>query len=197
MFLFDWRTYWEEPSRIFTRETLQAMGVYQTGLILALITAVVYMRVMDLPPLVTSDVFAPGLALGHGIGRLGCFAAGCCWGQECKLPWAVTFSSKDAHDLTGVPLGVSLHPTQLYESIAEFLIFGWLYRRFHQPHRPGTIIGQYLIMYSVVRFFVEFVRNHEQGLTAGLSLTQWISLGTLGLGVMLTFRAANRQPVTS
>ena len=49
-------------------------------------------------------------------------------------------------------MGVSLHPTQLYESLAEFLIFAWLYRRFHQPYRPGEIIGQYLILYSVVRF---------------------------------------------
>ncbi|HUS06015.1 MAG TPA: prolipoprotein diacylglyceryl transferase [Bryobacteraceae bacterium] len=196
MFLFDWKTYWDQPSLILSRETMQAMGVYQTGLILALITAVGYMKMMDLPPLRTCDVFAPGLALGHGIGRLGCFAAGCCWGQACQLPWAVTFRNPDAERLTGVPLGIPLHPTQLYESAAEFLIFAWLYRRFHQSHRPGAIIGQYLILYSVVRFLVEFVRNHEQGLMAGLSLTQWISLGTLGLGVLLVFRGADRQPVT-
>src|SRR5437879_6571035 len=108
MFAFDWQVYWNDPKQIFSRETLQAMGVYQGGLILAVITAFVYMRRMNLPPLLTSDVFAPGLALGHAIGRLGCFAAGCCWGQECSRAWAVVFTNPDAHQLTGVPLGVPL-----------------------------------------------------------------------------------------
>jgi phosphatidylglycerol:prolipoprotein diacylglycerol transferase len=187
MFAFDWQVYWNDPKQIFSRETLQAMGVYQGGLILALITAAVYMRHAHLPPLLTSDVFAPGLALGHAIGRLGCFAAGCCWGQETRLPWAVTFTNPEARQLTGVPLGVPLHPTQLYESIAEAVIFVVLYRKFHQPHREGNIIGLYLILYSLVRFVVEFVRNHEQALpfNGPLSLTQWISLATLAAGLWL------------
>ncbi len=188
MFAFDWQIYWNDPRQIFSRETLQAMGVYQGGLILAVLTAVLYMRHAKLPPLVTSDVFAPGLALGHAIGRIGCFAAGCCWGKECARPWAVTFTNPDARQLTGVPLGVPLHPTQLYESLAEALIFVYLYRRFHQPHREGSIIGLYLILYSTVRFAVEFVRNHEQALpfNGPLSLTQWISLATLAAGIWLT-----------
>ena len=196
MFAFDWQVYWNDPKQIFSRETLQAMGVYQGGLILAIITAVLYMRHAQLPPLLTSDVFAPGLALGHAIGRLGCLAAGCCWGQETKLPWAVTFTNPEARQLTGVPLGVPLHPTQLYESVAEAVIFVVLYRKFHQPHREGSVIGLYLILYSLVRFAVEFVRNHEQALpfNGPLSLTQWISLVTLaaGLWLMLTRR---REPV--
>jgi phosphatidylglycerol:prolipoprotein diacylglycerol transferase len=188
MFAFDWQVYLNDPRQIFSRETLQAMGVYQGGLILALITAIVYMKRAHLPPLLTSDVFAPGLALGHAIGRIGCFAAGCCWGQECTRPWAVTFTNPDAHQLTGVPLDIPLHPTQLYESIAEAVIFVFLYRKFHQPHREGTIIGLYLILYSIVRFLVEFVRNHEQALpfNGPLSLTQWISLATLAAGIWLT-----------
>jgi len=187
MFAFDWRRYWENPGDIFTRETIQAMGVYQGGLILAVIVAVLYMRAKQLPGLVTSDVFAPGLAIGHAIGRIGCFAAGCCWGKECERPWAVTFNNPEAHKLTGVPLGIPLHPTQLYESFAELVIFFILYRRFNQPHRPGTIIGLYLVLYSSVRFAVEFVRNHEQALpfNGPLSLTQWISLGTLAAGIWL------------
>ena len=62
------------------------------------------------------DCAAAGTAIGHGIGRLGCFFAGCCWGSACSLPWAVTFTDPRAHALTGVPLGVPLHPTQLYEA---------------------------------------------------------------------------------
>ncbi len=198
MFAFDWQVYWNDPGQIFSRETLQAMGVYQGGLILAVITAIVYMRRAHLPALLTSDVFAPGLALGHAIGRIGCFAAGCCWGQECKLPWAVTFTNPNAHQLTGVPLGIPLHPTQLYESIAEALIFVYLYRKFHQPHREGAIIGLYLVLYSIVRFTVEFVRNHEQALpfNGPFSLTQWISLATLAIGIWLTLNKRS-EPVSA
>ena len=141
MFLFDWRTYLLNPREIFTFSTLQAAGVYQGGLIIAILFAIVYMRRTGLPALLTCDVFAPGLAIGHAIGRLGCLAAGCCWGSVCHRPWAITFTKPEAHELTGVPLGVPLHPAQLYESLAEFVIFGFLYRLFHRPHREGQVIG--------------------------------------------------------
>ncbi|MGH9633059.1 MAG: prolipoprotein diacylglyceryl transferase, partial [Bryobacteraceae bacterium] len=88
MFFFDWQIYWNDPSQIFSLSTLQAMGVYQGGLLLALLTAFFYIRKNALPGLVTADVFAPAIALGHGIGRIGCFAAGCCWGQQCSRSWA-------------------------------------------------------------------------------------------------------------
>ncbi|HYP07327.1 MAG TPA: prolipoprotein diacylglyceryl transferase [Bryobacteraceae bacterium] len=188
MFAFDWRLYLGEPSQIFTVETLQAAGVYQGGLLLAIGFAIVYMRRNGLPAWLTTDVFAPGLALGHAIGRLGCLAAGCCWGAVCHRPWAITFTKPDAHELTGVPLGIPLHPTQLYESLAEFAIFGFLYHRFGRRRRDGEILGWYLVLYSSVRLVVEFFRNHEQSLVAGLSLTQWISLTTLVAGIWLLLR---------
>lgn len=187
MFIFDLPTYLREPGRIFSFETLQAAGVYQGGLLLALLFAFVYMHRNGMPKLLTCDVFAPGLALGHGLGRLGCFAAGCCWGQQCRSPWAVTFTNEDAHELTGVPLNVPLHPTQIYESLAEMAIFAVLMLRLRQPHRDGHVIGLYLVLYSVARFAVEFLRNHEQDLPFGLplSITQWISVGTFLLGLVL------------
>ena len=196
MFVFDWRTYLLNPREIFTLSTLQAAGVYQGGLLVAILVAFFYMRHNGLPGLLTADVFAPGLALGHAIGRLGCLAAGCCWGSVCQRPWAITFTNPDAHEITGVPLGVPLHPAQLYESFAELLIFGFLYRRFHQSRGDGEIIGWYLLLYSAVRFVVEFFRNHEQSLVAGLSLTQWISLATLlaGLWLLLRCKIGRRQP---
>jgi len=86
----------------------------------------------------TADVFAPAIALGHGIGRLGCFSAGCCWGVLCHRPWAVTFTNPVSNRLVGVPLGVPLHPTQLYEACAEFAIFGILYWRIGKPHAAGA-----------------------------------------------------------
>jgi phosphatidylglycerol:prolipoprotein diacylglycerol transferase len=142
------------------------------------------MRKTRLPALKTADVFAPAIALGHGIGRLGCFSAGCCWGIECHLPWGVTFTNPVANQLVGVPLGVPLHPTQLYESFAEFVIFGVLYWRIRKPHTPGAIISLYLMLYSTVRFVVEFFRYHEQANPFGgpLDTGQWISLALFLLG---------------
>src|SRR4051812_5064356 len=91
---------------VFSFSTLRAGGVFYGGLIAALGIAVWYLRKTKLPALRTADVFAPAIALGHGIGRIGCFMAGCCWGTQCDRSWAVTFTSPEAHDLVGVPLGV-------------------------------------------------------------------------------------------
>src|SRR5215469_3179389 len=125
-------------SEVFSLATLQSAGIFFGGFVLALVFAYVYMRRQNLPVLATSDVFAPGLALGHGIGRLGCFAAGCCWGKPTHLPWAVTFRNPNA--TTGVPLGIPLHPTQLYEAFAEAIICAILIFQLRRPHRDGQII---------------------------------------------------------
>jgi phosphatidylglycerol:prolipoprotein diacylglycerol transferase len=184
MFLVDIPYYTEHPGEIFSLSTLQAGGVFYGGLIAALAVAWWYMRKTRLPLLATADVFAPAIALGHGIGRLGCFAAGCCWGVKCSLPWAATFTNPVSNQLVGVPLGVPLHPTQLYESFAEFAIFGVLYWRISRPHGKGDIISLYLMLYSAARFTVEFFRFHEQGNLWGgpLDTSQWISLALFGLG---------------
>jgi phosphatidylglycerol:prolipoprotein diacylglycerol transferase len=177
---------------IFSWSTLEAGGVFYGGLLAALAVSWWYLRKTKLPVLATADVFAPAIALGHGIGRLGCFSAGCCWGIACDRVWAVTFRDPAAHDNTGVPLNVALHPTQLYESFAEFLIFAILYRQIQKPHGKGTIIGLYLILYGAARFVVEFYRYHEQGNLWGgpLDTSQWISLALIALGAsrFLIFR---------
>jgi phosphatidylglycerol:prolipoprotein diacylglycerol transferase len=190
MFVFDLDYYRQHPREIFSFSTLQAGGVFQGGLILALVVAFFYMRKAKLPGLLTADVLAPGVALGHAIGRVGCFAAGCCWGVECHRFWAVTFTNPVTNQLFGTPLNVPLHPTQLYEAGAEALTFVILLSRFRRPHRAGAIIGLYLVLYSMVRFVVEFFRYHEQADPFGgpLSLAQWISLATFLLGAWLLAR---------
>ena len=199
IFLVDMPYYLEHPREFFSFATLQAGGVFYGGLIAALVIAWWYMRRMRLPLLKTADVFEPGIALGHGIGRLGCFSAGCCWGLECHRPWAVTFRNPVANELVGVPLDRPLHPTQLYEAAAEFAIFGLLYWQFHKPHAKGAIISLYLMMYSAARFVVEFFRYHEQGNLFGgpLDTSQWISLGLFALGAsyfVASRRRASAQP---
>jgi len=184
MFLIDIPYYTEHPGEIFSLSTIQAGGVFYGGLIAALVVSVWYLRKSGLPGWKTADVFAPAIALGHGIGRLGCFGAGCCWGVECHRPWAATFTSQVAHDRVGVPLNIPLHPTQLYEALAEFAIFAVLYQRIRKPHADGAVIGLYLMLYSTARFTVEFFRVHEQGNLFGgpLDTSQWISAGLFLLG---------------
>jgi phosphatidylglycerol---prolipoprotein diacylglyceryl transferase len=182
MFLFDISDYVRDPGRIFTLETLQAAGVFHGGFIAALLMALFYMRRQQLPAMKTLDIFAPGIAIGQAIGRLGCFAAGCCWGRECELPWGVRFRSDFA---APVPLDKTLHPVQIYESVADLLIFAILYKQASRAHRPGQVIGWYLVLYSTARFVIEFFRVHEQALVGPFSLTQWIALGLLLLGAAI------------
>lgn len=198
MILVDLPYYKQHPGEIFSLSTLQAGGVFYGGLIAALLVAGWYLRKTKLPGLPTADVFAPGIALGHAIGRLGCFSAGCCWGVECHLPWAVTFTDP-ASQIPPELLGVPLHPTQLYESLAEFLIFGILYWRIRKSHPAGAIISLYLILYSTARFIIEFFRYHEQGNLWGgpLDTSQWLSILLFLVGTSYFVVSARRRVVAA
>ncbi len=197
MFVFDWRYFSANPGEIFSLSTLQAAGVFQGGLLLAIAFAFWYMRSAKMPVLTTLDAFAPGITLGHAIGRIGCFAAGCCTGTRCDRPWAVTFTNPEAQ-VPPEDLNVPLHPAQLYESALLLFLFAALYRAWGRPHQTGTIFALYLILSALIRFGVEFFRHHAQDLPFGLplSLTQWIALGILAGGTwMLLVIRRNRQGV--
>jgi len=189
--------YRARPSEIFTLATLQSAGIFYGGLIAALVAAVYYMRRHKLPLLLTADQFAPGLALGHGIGRLGCFAAGCCWGRPTNVSWAVVFSDPNAVTATD-RLNVPLHPTQLYEAGAEWIICGILLFAIMRRHRDGQIIGLYLLLYGVARFIIEFYREHDSSnpLGLGISLEQWLALALALVGAGLIVRVAGLKRFT-
>lgn len=189
--------YRAHPGEIFTVATLQAAGIFYGGFLVALAAAVWYMRRHGLPPLATADAFAPGVALGHGIGRIGCFAAGCCWGRPTRLPWAVVFTNPDSV-ISPDRLGVPLHPTQLYEAFAEWILCGILVLFTFRRHRPGQVLGLYLLLGGVLRFLVEFYREHDSSNPAGLglSLEQWIALAVslAGVGLLAGLRIPLLQP---
>ncbi len=127
--LSDWHYYAANPGEIFSMATLQSAGTFYGGLLGAILTIVLYARFQHLPLLAVLDIAAAALPLSHAIGRLGCFAAGCCFGKPTSLPWGVTFTDEAAARLSGTPLHISLHPTQLYEAAAEFfnfLLLVWL-----------------------------------------------------------------------
>ncbi len=200
--LVDWKTYAEHPKEIFSLSTLQAGGVFSGGLIGAFVVAWWFLRRYRMPALATCDAFAPGLALGHAIGRVGCFAAGCCYGKETTHWWGVTFTSKIAEANAGTPLGRALEPTQLIESAAELIIFGILTWMFARKKFDGQIFGAYLFLYGIARFLIEFLRDDPgRGgpyFGGALSGTQLISIGlVLAGGIIWYLRPAPKVVVAT
>jgi phosphatidylglycerol---prolipoprotein diacylglyceryl transferase len=195
----DWSYYTSHPGELFSFSTLQAGGVFSGGLIAAFVAAVWYIRKRHMPALATCDAFAPGLALGHAIGRVGCFAAGCCYGKQTQHFWGVTFTNPIASLNSNTPLNVPLEPTQLFESaveLANFFILMWLFRR---KKFDGQVFGAYLILYGVARFFLEFIRDDPGrgevfgGLMTG---TQLIAIGLVILGALIWWlRSGVAKPV--
>ena len=184
----DMDYYRQNTSALFSFSTIQSGGIFYGGLIGGIGMALWYGRRVRLPFLKTADAFAPGIALGHFFGRLGCFAAGCCWGEPTTLPWGITFTNPHSHQTVGVPLGVALHPTQLYEAAAELAIFVLLYRLYRQKRFHGQILGWYLLLYPAARFIIEFVRSHSEAAYFGgqmFSLAQWAGLLLVSLAVWL------------
>lgn len=171
-------------------------GVFYGGLIGAVLVAMWYIRRHGLPLWTTCDMFAPGIALGHVIGRVGCLMAGCCYGRATSVPWAITFSDPFAASNVGTPLNVPLHPTQLYEAGAELviLIFLLITERKGRPF-PGRTFWSYILLYAVSRFVIEFYRGDERGIVLGVSTSQFISLILAPLSiVMLVLLKRRLQP---
>ncbi|MDD8026136.1 MAG: prolipoprotein diacylglyceryl transferase [Acidobacteriota bacterium] len=134
-------------------------GVFQGGLVFGVLFALWYFRRHKMPTWKIADIVVPALALGHGFGRIGCFLAGCCYGTECALPWQATFHSEYAHNLTGIPLGMPLHPVQIYESALNFLNALILFLVLRKKRFDGQVFCLYILNYSVIRYFTEFFRG--------------------------------------
>jgi phosphatidylglycerol:prolipoprotein diacylglycerol transferase len=174
--------------------------VFYGGFIAAAFTAWWYMRRAKLPFLPYADTLIPSVAVGHFFGRLGCFAAGCCWGRvsEAHLPWLVRFPpgslayqsfaarANAADFLTPDRLTTRpVHPTQLYEAFGELALYGILVllvrpaKRFH-----GQVLATWLMAYAVLRTTVEFFRGDvERGVILGLGVGQWTSMAIFATGV--------------
>ena len=195
----DFPYYSQHPGDIFSLSLLQAGGVFYGGVLTALALSVWYMRKNHMPWLRTADAFAPGLALGHAIGRLGCFAAGCCYGKPTEHWWGVTFRNPLAHALVGTPLNVPLEPTQLFESAVELINFLILYWLIQRKKFEGQVIGSYLFLYGVARYFLEFIRDDpDRGSVFGGAMTgtQLISIVMVIAGGILWLRRVRlQQPV--
>lgn len=182
-----------DPSALLN--LIRSGGVFYGGLIAAVAVALWYLRRHRMPMWTVTDVFAPGIALGHVIGRLGCFLAGCCFGRPTAEPWGVTFTSSFAARNVGTPLGVPLHPVQLYEAGAELLILGGLLL-FERRGRgfPGRTFWTYLLLYGISRFVIEYYRGDVRGMVGAFSTSQFVSLLIVPLSVVMLLRLAQRPP---
>lgn len=166
--------------------------VFYGGLVGAFIAVIVCVKRYNLDLWKFADVAAPGAALGHSIGRLGCLFAGCCYGLETQVPWAITFS--DVHSIA--PTGIALHPTQLYSAASEFTLFILL--TLMRPHRRfyGQVWWLWVAMYAIARSTVEMYRGDPRGaLFDGLvSTSQLIAAIMFVVAVIFYFR--NRRDKT-
>ncbi|MFN2515857.1 MAG: prolipoprotein diacylglyceryl transferase [Pyrinomonadaceae bacterium] len=181
--------YRDDPLQLISLDFLRSGGVFYGGLIGGVLTGYFLLRRYKLPWWKTADACAPGIAIGNFFGRQGCFAAGCCWGKPTSLPWGVKFTEL-GHEITGVPTGAYLHPTQLYESFSMLIVFFFLLWLHKHKRFSGQVFLLYVLLYSVIRFLIEFVRDDPRGdlfgLTTltGLSSSQIISL-IVGIGALI------------
>src|SRR6185436_1195316 len=185
MIITEWNDYGGDWHRILSVDFLRSGGVFYGGLIAAVLASVVLMRRWKLPWPKTADAFAPGIALGHAIGRLGCFSAGCCWGKPTTSWIGVRFTEK-ASELTGVPVDTLLVPTQLIEAVANLLIFAFLLWLTKRRKFEGQIIYTYLMVYAVASFTIEFWRDDPRGSLLGISTSQFIALLMFVFGLGMT-----------
>jgi phosphatidylglycerol:prolipoprotein diacylglycerol transferase len=196
LLVVDFDQFRRDPAEIWN--LARSGGVFYGGLILAVVVAFWYIAKHQLPFWTTCDVFAPGIALGHVTGRLGCLAAGCCFGRQTDAPWAITFINPLAQTNVGTPLGVPLHPTQLYEAGAELLILIFLLATERKGrYFPGRTFWSYMFLYALTRYVVEIYRGDPRGVVLGMSTSQFISVVLAPLSVAMLIWLARKGPEPS
>jgi phosphatidylglycerol---prolipoprotein diacylglyceryl transferase len=198
--LTDLPTYVAAPLQVFNPR--EGGLVFLGGLLGALVCAVICVHRWRLPFWRYADVGLPAVALGHAIGRLGCFAVGCCYGRPAPaLPWAVTFPVSSWEQIA--PVGVPLHPVQLYAAAANLALFAalaWWYPRRRFDGEPALL---YLAVYSIDRIVLELFRGDEARgfvfsgvLGGGVSTSQFTSVLVLvgaGVGYLILRRGSRRS----
>ena len=195
LIIVDFDHYREDPAHLLT--IIRSGGVYYGGFVLAVAVAFWFIRRHGLPLWQTCDAFAPGIVLAQAVGRMGCLMAGCCYGRPTELPWGIMFTNTLAAANSGTPLGVALHPTQLYEAAAALVILGILLvgERYGRAF-AGRTFWSYLLLYPAARFLIEFYRGDPRGTVLDfVSTSQFISLLLIPTSiVMLIVLSRSRTP---
>jgi phosphatidylglycerol:prolipoprotein diacylglycerol transferase len=135
------------------------------------------------------DLVMPQIALAQGIGRIGCFLAGCCYGKETDSRLSLVF-----HESEYAPNGVRLIPTQLYSAAFDIGLFAALLLIDRKKKADGQVAGAYLVLYSVGRFLIEFFRGDlERGTIGVLSTSQFIAIFLFLAGILVFLLPGRKQ----
>ena len=162
--------------------------VFLGGLMGGFISVSLYLKKNNIPWLKAADWIAPLLLIGHGIGRIGCFLVGDCYGLPTDLPWGCKFPN-------GLPpTHIPVHPTQLYEMLSYFFIYLYLRYRKTKQSFPGEIMYEYLFLAGLTRLLVEFIRTNSKYLF-GLSGAQYISIFMMIIGTYFMWK--NRKIINN
>ena len=190
--IVDFSYYRTNPKEILS--LARAGGVFYGGLVAALVVGLLLVKRYKLPVWKTGDLIAPGVALGHVIGRLGCLMAGCCYGRPTTVPWAITFHNPLASLNVGTPLEVPLHPTQLYDAGAELIILIALLTT-EKKGKPfaGRTFWLYMLLYAISRYIIEIYRGDDRGVFfSTFSTSQLVSIVIVPVSVFMLWRLHKR-----
>ena len=177
--------YWDQLKSFWEVFEIWNGGIVFYGCIVGgTIGLLLFRRLHPFPLRPMLDVIAPSLAVGIAFGRLGCFLNGCCYGDICQLPWAVTFpkgSSPWSHHVdlglisTDAHRSLPVHPTQLYSALDGLILLLLLTAYYPLRRRDGEVMALMMVAYPVTRFLIERLRSDEPGMVFGLTISQAIS----------------------
>lgn len=169
-----WSYYQQNPALILNAEGLTIYG----AVLGATLGLWIYSRVNKYPFGHAADLLAPGILLAQAIGRVGCTLNGCCYGAPTSLPWGVIYTNPESY----APIGVAVHPTQVYEIIYNLIIFGVLFKLRGRLKPNGALFALYLSLYSVWRVGIGFIR---EGTVFAFELQQAQVLGIIVLAITI------------
>jgi phosphatidylglycerol:prolipoprotein diacylglycerol transferase len=182
----------------YTRAPLDMLKIWEGGLVFSggvlgvVLTMLWYVKRHGLPLGKIADLWAPAIAVGQGIGRIGCFMAGCCYGKPTDSICGVAFTH--SHSLAR-PLNVPLHPTQLYSSLSGFVIFLLILVLYSKKKFEGQVFLWLMIMHSTARLAIERFRGDDRGILLGsnMSMTQLVATLILITSVGILFAVKSKK----
>lgn len=191
--LFHLGDFLSHPFWMLGLVTIRSRGIFSGSVLLAICACLGYIFATRLPLRRTLDCLAPAAALGIGIHSLGAFAAGADYGTPTNKPWGVIYKHGLAALWSGTPLGVPLHPVQIYEALIVFpllaLLLVWLPRR----AQDGDLAGIFLFVYGAALYFLDFYRgNRSFVLHEAISIVQLLAIGLVIAAAGLWMR---RKPI--
>lgn len=172
--LVEWDSFIKDPVSFISSSGFVVYG----GITFGVLAGFVYCKIKKESFVSYFDLVVPSIAIAQGFGRIGCFMAGCCYGRPTESFIGIAF-----HNSLYAPNNIKLIPTQLLSAAGDFLIMGILLFLDKKITKKGMLAGIYIVLYSVGRFGIEFLRNDERGSVGTLSTSQFYGLMALVVGI--------------